>query len=275
MPCIASVAGASGFHGQDARATEAIADLLLVHDRPIVRPVDDSVARVGPDGLQVLRRARGFAPLPIKLNFAAPPILAVGGHLKNTVALAVGGAPALSPAFIAEKNAVDNGTRARAGLPCVLSQHIGDLESPLSLDVFRRAIDDLLEFFAVEPQAVACDLHPDYASTRYAEELARRFKFPSCACSIITPTSPPAWRNMVWRGPCWGFPGTARATAPTARSGAARPSCATARTIIAWPICGHSPCPAAIGRRGSRGGRRWGCSTKYWVPRPSTRYRSG
>ena len=68
---------------------EAIADLLLVHDRPIVRPVDDSVARVGPDGLQVLRRARGFAPLPIKLSFAAPTILAVGGHLKNTVALAV------------------------------------------------------------------------------------------------------------------------------------------------------------------------------------------
>jgi len=89
-------------------AAEAIADLLLVHDRPIVRPVDDSVARVGPDGLQVMRRARGFAPLPIKLNFAASPILAVGGHLKNTVALAVGGALV------------------------VLSQHIGDLESPIS-----------------------------------------------------------------------------------------------------------------------------------------------
>ena len=84
-------AGPRRLHGQDA-VTEAIADLLLVHDRPIVRPVDDSVARVGPDGLQVLRRARGFAPLPIKLNFAAPTILAVGGHLKNTVALAVGGA---------------------------------------------------------------------------------------------------------------------------------------------------------------------------------------
>ena len=67
-----------------------------------------------------------------------------------------------------------------AGTPAsvVLSQHIGDLESPLSLSVFRRAIDDLLEFFAVKPQAVACDLHPDYASTRYAEELARRFQVP-------------------------------------------------------------------------------------------------
>ncbi len=143
--------------GLGERTGMTIADLLLVHDRPIVRPVDDSVARIGPDGLQVLRRARGFAPLPIKLNFAAPPILAVGGHLKNTVALAVGGE---RPASV------------------VLSQHIGDLESPLSLSVFHRAIDDLLEFFAVEPQAVACDLHPDYASTRYAEELARRFQVP-------------------------------------------------------------------------------------------------
>ena len=60
----------------------------------------------------------------------------------------------------------------------VLSQHIGDLESPLSFDVFRRAIDDLLEFFAAKPQAVACDLHPDYASTRYAEDLARRWNVP-------------------------------------------------------------------------------------------------
>ena len=60
----------------------------------------------------------------------------------------------------------------------VLSQHIGDLESLLSLGVFRRTIDDLLEFFAAKPQAVACDLHPDYASTRYAEVLARRWNIP-------------------------------------------------------------------------------------------------
>ena len=150
----------------------AIADLLLVHDRPIVRPVDDSVARVGPDGLQVLRRARGFAPLPIELNLATPPILAVGGHLKNMVALAMGSAlvvPPLGGMSFPPKG----GTTS-----VVLSQHIGDLESLLSFDVFRRSIDDLLEFFAVKPQAVTCDLHPDYASTRYAEELARRFRVP-------------------------------------------------------------------------------------------------
>ena len=136
---------------------EPIADLLLVHNRPIVRPVDDSVARIGPDGLQVLRRARGFAPLPIMLDLAAPPLLAAGGHLKNTVALAVGG----------------NGPMA-----VVLSQHIGDLESAASFELLRRTIDDLLEFFAVRPQAVACDLHPDYVSTRYAEELSGKLGVP-------------------------------------------------------------------------------------------------
>jgi len=91
------------------------------------------------------------------LDSVAATILAVGGQLKNTVALAIGG---------------------QRPAPVVLSQHIGDLESALSLSVFRQAIDDLLEFFVARPQAVACDLHPDYASTRYAEELARRFDVP-------------------------------------------------------------------------------------------------
>ncbi len=135
-----------------------IADRLLVHDRPIVRPVDDSVARFGPQGLAVLRRARGYAPLPIRLRFAAPPILALGGHLKNTVALSLG----------------DGAGRTSV----VLSPHVGDLDNVLSVEVFRRAIDNLVQFFAVVPQHVACDLHPDYASTRQAEELASRWNVP-------------------------------------------------------------------------------------------------
>lgn len=130
-----------------------IADALLVHDRPIVRPVDDSVTRVGPGGLQVLRRARGFAPLPIDLGFQGPTILAVGGHLKNTVALSLGSQVVLSP-------------------------HIGDLDNVLSVDVYQRAIADLIDFFQVVPEAVACDLHPDYASTRHAESLAAGWKIP-------------------------------------------------------------------------------------------------
>jgi hydrogenase maturation protein HypF len=143
----------------------AIADLVLTHNRPIVRPVDDSVARVGPDGLQVLRRARGYAPLPIPLAMAAPTILAVGGHLKNTVALAIGR---------------DHRCRggARAPTPVVVSQHVGDLDSVLGVEVFRRAIDDLVGFFQVVPEAVACDLHPDYASTRHAESLAAAWDVP-------------------------------------------------------------------------------------------------
>ncbi len=131
----------------------AIADAWLIHDRPIVRPVDDSVARLTPAGLQVQRRARGFAPLPIELGHDGPAILAVGGHLKNTVGLAVG-------------------TQA------VLSSHVGDLDNVLSVDVHRQAVDDLLAFFQVAPNVIVCDLHPDYASTQCAERWAGQWQVP-------------------------------------------------------------------------------------------------
>jgi len=139
-----------------------IADVLLTHNRPIVRPVDDSVARVGPDGLQVLRRARGFAPLPIELAVESPTIMAFGGHLKNTVALALGSG------------------RVRGTRPTqvVLSPHVGDLDNVLSVEVHRRTVQDLVDFFGVVPEVVACDLHPDYASTREAEALAARWDVP-------------------------------------------------------------------------------------------------
>ncbi len=135
-----------------------IADVLLTHNRPIVRPVDDSVARVGPDGLQVLRRARGYAPLPIELvadgvASRRPTILAVGGHLKNTVALGLGSQVILSP-------------------------HVGDLDSVLGVEVHRRVVRDLVDFFKVVPEVVACDLHPDYASSRHAEALAAEWDVP-------------------------------------------------------------------------------------------------
>jgi hydrogenase maturation protein HypF len=130
-----------------------IADCILTHDRPIVRPVDDSVARVSDEGLRVLRRARGYAPLPIRLHQAYPTVLAVGGHLKNTVAM-------------------------NLGAEVVFSPHIGDLDNLLSVEVHRQAIEDLTAFFAVTPERVACDFHPDYASTRLAEQLAARWDVP-------------------------------------------------------------------------------------------------
>jgi hydrogenase maturation protein HypF len=122
-----------------------IADCFLVHNRPIVRHVDDSIVRVVLDGEMVLRRSRGYAPLPVLLKEPLPAILAVGGHLKNTVALAVHD-------------------------QVCLSQHIGDLETTLALDAFRREAADLPALFERTPAVVACDRHPDYHSTRFAEQ---------------------------------------------------------------------------------------------------------
>jgi hydrogenase maturation protein HypF len=120
-----------------------MADLFLVHDRPVERHVDDSVTRIVDGVPRLLRRARGWAPLPIRLAVDVPPILAVGAHLKSVVALAVG-----RQAF--------------------LSQHIGDLETPEALAAFERVIADLTRLYETKPVAVAHDLHPDYLSTKWA-----------------------------------------------------------------------------------------------------------
>ncbi|NQT37242.1 MAG: carbamoyltransferase HypF, partial [Planctomycetes bacterium] len=170
-----------------------IADLFLTHDRPIVRPVDDSVARIGPDGLQVHRRARGFAPLPIELPSPGPVVLAVGGHLKNAVALSLG-------------------DRA------VVSSHVGDLDNARSVEVHRRAIDDLIDFFDVVPERIACDLHPDYASTRHAEVLAARWNVPlvhvqhhhaHVVAGMIEHRLPGPVLGFSWDGTGYGSDGTA------------------------------------------------------------------
>lgn len=139
---------------EDARQRlEGIVDVMLAHDRPIVRPVDDSVAHVVAGEAQVLRRARGYAPLPIRLDRNVPTILAVGGHLKNTAALSIGSSVVMTP-------------------------HIGDLDTAPSVAVHQRAVADLVQFFEAAPAAVACDLHPDYASTRHAERLAAAWDVP-------------------------------------------------------------------------------------------------
>jgi hydrogenase maturation protein HypF len=122
-----------------------IADHLLMHNRPIVRACDDSVVRLTRGRAGILRRARGYAPLGIRVANELPPVLAVGGHLKNTVAIAV-------------------------GHEVFLSQHIGDLETLEARQAFERAIDDLCRLYSFKPEAVVCDLHPDYASTQWAEK---------------------------------------------------------------------------------------------------------
>lgn len=120
-----------------------IADAFLMHDRPVARPCDDSVVRVTRGRENVMRRARGYAPLPVRVDRELPPVLAVGGHLKNTVAIAV-------------------------GRQVFLSQHVGDLDTPEARRAFENAIDDLCRLYRFKPELVACDLHPDYASTRWA-----------------------------------------------------------------------------------------------------------
>lgn len=122
---------------------KGIADLFLVHNRPIVRHVDDSIVRILLGREMVLRRARGYAPLPVTLPAEVPDLLAVGAHLKNTVALSRG-----SQVFI--------------------SQHLGDLETPEAFHAFQQETASLQELFEGVPVAVVSDLHPDYLSTSYA-----------------------------------------------------------------------------------------------------------
>jgi hydrogenase maturation protein HypF len=128
------------------RRLAGIADFFLVHDRPIVRPVDDSVVRVVWGREMILRRARGYAPLPVTIPAGGPCVLALGAHLKNTVALSVSGS-----AFV--------------------SQHIGDLETAEAHAAFRAAAADLPRLYEVTPEIIACDLHPDYLSTRHAVKM--------------------------------------------------------------------------------------------------------
>jgi hydrogenase maturation protein HypF len=124
-----------------------IAELFLVHDRPIARPVDDSVVRVMAEREIVLRRARGYAPLPVtlKLQDRKSPILAVGAHLKNNIAFLI-------------------------GRQVFIGQHIGDLETVPAFESFKRAIADFEKLYELHPVAIACDAHPHYLSTQYAQQ---------------------------------------------------------------------------------------------------------
>jgi hydrogenase maturation protein HypF len=122
-----------------------VADLFLVHDRPIVRPMDDSIVRMTSEGPLILRRARGYAPFPVRIPNGEHTPLAVGAHQKNTVAMGIG----------------EDGR---------VSQHIGDLGTIATEESFTQAIADLKMTFRVQPNLVVADLHPDYASTEWAEE---------------------------------------------------------------------------------------------------------
>ncbi|HEY8157276.1 MAG TPA: carbamoyltransferase HypF [Methylobacter sp.] len=123
-----------------------IADYFLIHNRPILRPLDDSVVRLINGRITVLRRARGYAPLPVTLKTAMPDTLALGGQLKNTVA-------------ISHENHI------------VLSQHLGDLEAEATQQQFQATLTDLQDFYRIAPTRIMHDLHGGYASSRFTANL--------------------------------------------------------------------------------------------------------
>jgi len=123
-----------------------IADFFLLHNRDIVTRVDDSVLRVMAGRTRLLRRSRGYVPEAVRLGVQLPPTLACGAELKNTFCVA-------------------------RGNEAYLSQHVGDLASVETLDFFTESVQHMQDILEFAPQGVACDLHPDYLSTRFAEKL--------------------------------------------------------------------------------------------------------
>jgi hydrogenase maturation protein HypF len=150
-PLVATSANISGEpvltenHEVEARLS-GVVDAFLHHDRPIVRPADDPVYRRVAGALRPIRIGRGSAPVEIALPWQQQqPLLAVGGHMKGTVALS---------------------WDQRA----VVSPHIGEMDSPRSLAVFERVARDLQDLYGVQAQRIVCDAHPGYTTHRWARE---------------------------------------------------------------------------------------------------------
>ena len=132
----------------------SLVDGFLFHDRPIQIRCDDSVVRCSPTKKNYFfRRSRSYTPFPIYLPITSPPLLATGSELKNTFCL----------------------TREKYA---VISHHIGDMENFETLQSFEQGIDHFEKLFRVCPELIACDLHPDYLATRYAQARSRQDDLP-------------------------------------------------------------------------------------------------
>jgi hydrogenase maturation protein HypF len=181
------------FETPEARKRLAgIADWFLTHNRPIARPIDDSVLRPTRSGPMLLRRARGFAPAPLRLPVDAANgarLLCTGGHMKNTLAVT------------AEPN-------------LVLSPHVGDLGNPVTQAAFRRAVDLLGSLHGNRWEQVACDLHPDYASSRFAAGFGlpvvtvQHHLAHILACLLEHGGGPERVLGVAWDGTGYGTDGT-------------------------------------------------------------------
>lgn len=167
---------------------EEIADLFLIHNRPIARHIDDSIVRIVLDREMVLRRSRGYAPLPISIKKKAPSILAVGAHLKNTIAMSV-------------ENQI------------FISQHIGDLETDAAFQAFENVIQSFKKLYDSQPQLIVCDSHPDYLSAQYANsqklpiQKVQHHYAHILACILENDLEPPVL-GVSWDGTGYGLDNT-------------------------------------------------------------------
>ncbi len=170
-----------------------IADYYLIHNRPIVRHVDDSIVRIVGNREMVMRRARGYAPLPVAIDAKhaedkTKNILAVGGHLKNSVALKV-----------------DNNI--------FVSQYIGDLSTAESFNTFGKVIRDFQTLYNSSDLSAVCDLHPDYVSTKFAKEkfenvIQIQHHEAHVASCIIENQLEGETLGVSWDGTGYGYDGT-------------------------------------------------------------------
>lgn len=169
-----------------------VADGFLLHNRPIANRCDDSLAMVWRGAPVFFRRSRGYAPQPLLLDRDATGVLALGAEQKGSFA-------------------------AGRGRHAFVSQYIGDLKNAETLDHYRTALHTTLDLFGLVPQALVCDLHPDYASTHLAEELARQRGLPlrqvqhhwahMAACMADNRLTGPVF-GLIWDGTGLGEDGT-------------------------------------------------------------------
>jgi len=166
-----------------------IADSFLHHNRPIARPADDPVVRIIGGEARPIRMGRGYAPveidLPAKLS---RPVLALGGHMKNTIALAW-------------------------DRRCVMSPHIGDLDSLRGMDMFEQVIFDLQKLYSVEAETLICDAHATYASSKWARGQTlpvKEIQHHHAHASALTGEHPEIenWLIFTWDGVGFGLDDT-------------------------------------------------------------------
>jgi hydrogenase maturation protein HypF len=173
-----------------------IADVFLVHNRPIARPVDDSIVQLIQEQPSILRRARGYAPLPLTRlaqgkQESSFTLLAVGGHLKNTVALL-------------------------RDQQIFTSQHLGDLDNPQTVQRFEEAITHLLNLYDTQPIVIACDAHPDYYSSHFAQShhtetntiLPIQHHYAHVLSCMVDNHLEPTVLGIAWDGTGYGLDGT-------------------------------------------------------------------